>query len=223
MLTRREAVSSILVISVLAFTLAPVWRQARERDARQDQWTCINQLRSLAGGALRYAQDYDQRLPAHYNPDTRQGLDVVLRPYLKSEDPFRCPSRGELSEYSYGYNYFYLDRLRHTRIYFPADTVLLCDAGRRDDGSEVVRFHHVNPPSQRTYANIVRPDWRHAGYCNVSFADGHCKSMGKWPFHPATKSVGGTWTGDAEHGPSRADPPRVDVLWDNARRHALGH
>lgn len=223
MVTRRDVAASVLIAGVFCATLAPVGRQARERDARQDQWICINRLRALAGAVIVYAQDYDQRLPAHYNPDTRQGLDVVLRPYLKTEDPFRCPARGELSEYSYGFNYFYLDRLRYNRLYFPAATVLMCDAGRRDDGPEVVRFHHVNPPSQPTYANIVRPDWRHAGYSNVSFADGHCKLMGQWPFYPATKSVGGTWAGDAEHGPSRTDPPRVDVLWDNARRHALDH
>lgn len=219
----------MLLLSPLLLPLREAVRVAADREAEvAAQQTCLTNLNALGRAFYQYALDYDERYPAHdvYGSDVPLNWHVTLRPYHKSDELLQCPSRQDAAEFSYGYNYFYLDRFRRLRVKLPSSTVLLVDAGRNDDGGVVSRYYHVNPPSQSTYDNVVRPDWRYnQRFASVVYCDGHAKInapnddvMGTYgTFYPTTVSAGGTWTGDPQHQPRRGAAPRVDAWWDTGR------
>jgi len=232
-----EAIVLALILALLTPLLLPLrhaLQAAADEDAEHEaQTVCTDNLRRLSLAMIQYIQDYDEVYPAHnvYGSTTPLNWHAVLEPYLrdpylKSPSAFECPRRESAPQYSYGFNYFYLDRQRASKVSLPASTVLFMDAGRRDDGGVVSKLYHINPPSQSTYANIVRPDWRHGQrFANVAYCDGHVKTSfpnddidGTYgTVYPTTAGAGGTWTGDPEHGPRRGQAPRVDAYWDTGR------
>lgn len=105
--TLIELMVVIAVIAALAAILLPVFAQAREK-ARAT--ACLSNLKQIGAAALMYAQDYDDLFP--WNP-FRQGhwgamyfqkyhpthcpdpattsYVVLMMPYLRSADVWRCP------------------------------------------------------------------------------------------------------------------------------------
>src|ERR1051325_2688168 len=83
--TLIELLVVIAIIALLAAILFPVFAQARDK-ARQP--TCLSNMRQIGTAMLIYLQDYDE-----FYPTVHSGAYLVLiQPYVKNLDVWRCPS-----------------------------------------------------------------------------------------------------------------------------------
>ena len=101
--TLIELLVVIAIIAILAAILFPVFAQAREQ-ARQA--SCTSNVRQIGTSVSMYLQDYDETLPLFYAYNTKspsgekawagdplhKGVEVLLQPYVKNSQIFRCPS-----------------------------------------------------------------------------------------------------------------------------------
>ncbi|HRJ25952.1 MAG TPA: prepilin-type N-terminal cleavage/methylation domain-containing protein [Fimbriimonadaceae bacterium] len=109
--TLIELLVVIAIIAVLAAILFPVFSRVR---AKAQQTTCLSQMRQIGQAMAMYTTESDQRLPdrrdlksslpGRYRPwtgwpasDPRAGwAQIVLNPYLKSPEIWRCRSSQDL-------------------------------------------------------------------------------------------------------------------------------
>jgi prepilin-type N-terminal cleavage/methylation domain-containing protein/prepilin-type processing-associated H-X9-DG protein len=109
--TLIELLVVIAIIAILAAILMPVFAQAREK-ARQT--SCTSNLKQIGTAWLTYVQDYDERppnwdwrhasscpagagsarrcCPPGLNPSCHDYAIDLLRPYIKNDQVFLCPS-----------------------------------------------------------------------------------------------------------------------------------
>ena len=121
--TLIELLVVIAIIAILAAILFPVFARARENARRS---SCQSNLKQIGLGLIQYTQDFDERMPPHWNgvpgyavPNgtvTGEGYwNHYVHPYIKSTQVFNCPSEsttqspaytGQLAKgMHYGYNY----------------------------------------------------------------------------------------------------------------------
>jgi len=107
--TLIELLIVIVIIAILAALLFPVFARAREQ-ARKTR--CGSNLRQIGLALEMYASDYDGLLPLAYSTpsqDGQPGIVVLLLPYVKNRELFRCPSdvakkwQTEGTSYDYGF------------------------------------------------------------------------------------------------------------------------
>lgn len=116
--TLIELLVVIAIITLLAAILFPVFARARENARRAN---CQSNLKQIALGITQYTQDYDERFPAHTRDYTTwldyEGWTRAIKPYLKSEQIYQCPSqpnsdRASGTQDMWGYSdYFYNSNL----------------------------------------------------------------------------------------------------------------
>jgi prepilin-type processing-associated H-X9-DG protein len=89
----------VAIIGLLVAILMPSLGKAREQ-ARRAQ--CLSNLRTLAQGMIMYSDDHHGRLPNANPPKTvgdpaatKQVMAVLAKTYLKSPEPFHCPSDSD--------------------------------------------------------------------------------------------------------------------------------
>ena len=105
--TLIELLVVIAIIAVLAAIVFPVFAQARERGR---QSACLSNLKQLGTAFAIYVQDFDAQYPTCDNdkakitgkppePETpdangpeERDWHIVLQPYIKNHQIFRCPS-----------------------------------------------------------------------------------------------------------------------------------
>jgi prepilin-type N-terminal cleavage/methylation domain-containing protein/prepilin-type processing-associated H-X9-DG protein len=95
--TLIELLVVIAIIAILAAILFPVFAQAREK-ARQT--SCLSNMKQIGLGLAMYNQDYDETMPLAFarvppingGTENRIPFDQQLKPYIKNDQVFKCPS-----------------------------------------------------------------------------------------------------------------------------------
>ena len=92
--TLNELLVVIVIISILAAVLFPVFATARERD---QQSVCSTNLGQLGVAIAQYVQDHDQTYPCGQDAKAPAGTPGLgwggqVMPYVKSNGYFTCPS-----------------------------------------------------------------------------------------------------------------------------------
>lgn len=75
----------VAIITILAAILFPVFAQAREK-ARQA--SCLSNCRQISTAVEMYTQDWDERYPSCHDG----AYYILVQPYIKNSDVWRCPS-----------------------------------------------------------------------------------------------------------------------------------
>ncbi|MFQ6131990.1 MAG: DUF1559 domain-containing protein [Armatimonadota bacterium] len=191
--TLIELLVVIAIIAILAAILFPVFSRAREK-ARQA--SCASNMKQLGLALIMYADDYDEMLPPRYY-DAGGGVFLhwdkdYVQPYIRNKQILLCPSTKQRS---YGYNDTYIQGQFLGAVYYPSQTVMLCDAKKcyDDSGAVVGPDHRIDAPSHfgspptkppndaddqpvaGDSAWMTRPRAIHNGGANVGWVDGHVK------------------------------------------------
>jgi prepilin-type N-terminal cleavage/methylation domain-containing protein/prepilin-type processing-associated H-X9-DG protein len=214
--TLIELLVVIAIIAILAAILFPVFAQAREQ-ARQT--VCISNVRQIGLAVRMYVQDYDETMPIFYaynteTPDGQparagdplhKGDEVLILPYTKNKDIFKCPDDSGspfladpvygcpgLSSYQacYGSSYRF-DRGSYSTIagessqnnaLYPPPTILVTDASFALPAETRIMRDEEMPWFGPSDVNGVRYGYYptyyqqwHTRGGGIVFADGHSK------------------------------------------------
>jgi prepilin-type N-terminal cleavage/methylation domain-containing protein/prepilin-type processing-associated H-X9-DG protein len=202
--TLIELLVVVAIIAILAAILFPVFAQVREK-ARQT--SCLSNLKQITTATLLYQQDYDGTLPLYTwdwltywcggRPAAGQPFDKtrgLIYPYLKSGDIQKCPSYtgGEnLGGTGYGINHwlvfttptgYMVAPAADAELTHPAETILFGDAGIPNFPTKGMTGETIliEPPLGWTPSPTI--DFRHQGFANFSFLDGHVKPIKREAF-----------------------------------------
>jgi type II secretory pathway pseudopilin PulG len=86
------AIANVIILAAILF---PVFARARENARRSG---CQSNLKQIGLGIMQYTQDYDEIMPYAAQADSFNvgvagtSWPVLLQPYVKSTQIFRCPS-----------------------------------------------------------------------------------------------------------------------------------
>ena len=178
--TLIELLVVISIITVLAAMLFPVFARAREK-ARQA--ACTSNLKQIGTALTMYTDDYDGVYPrGQFAPfDSTQTWNVVIAPYVKNTQVFKCPTQGS-DPYGYGYNISFWGAgdllegmhgindtypVAQSMVPAPAETIWVVDFGPYwGCGLEF---------------DIQDPTKRHNGGADTLFVDGHVKWLKDFP------------------------------------------
>jgi prepilin-type N-terminal cleavage/methylation domain-containing protein/prepilin-type processing-associated H-X9-DG protein len=177
--TLVELLVALAIIAVLAAMLFPVFSRAREK-ARQG--SCMSNLRQIGLAMQMYVQDVDGVYPSHSGDVPERDWPVMLLPYCRSAQLFRCPSAPRsLWQHmlvegvwnSYGFNCYYLQRQTEAVIDDPTRTILCADSN--GDNAMGPESWVVGPGCGVPRGVLL--DARHNGAAGIVFGDGHVKAI----------------------------------------------
>lgn len=161
--TLVELVVVIAILGIIAAILFPIFAQPRERSK---QASCLSNAKQLGLGLMMYAQDYDGQLP----PAEKWMTETQL--YTKNRSIYVCPivkKETPKAASSYAMN-TRLSGKSLNKLKDPIKHALAYDSTRTD--------WDATDPGQ-TFAP------RHSDRGNVTFADGHAKTITVEIFAPA--------------------------------------
>src|SRR5271163_926070 len=94
--TLIELLVVIAIIAILAAILFPVFAQAREK-ARTI--SCLSNIKQVNLAFQMYTQDYDEFMvlgnTSYNNSANAAWWPLLLQPYIKTWDIYRCPDMGD--------------------------------------------------------------------------------------------------------------------------------
>jgi len=200
--TLIELLVVIAIIAILAAILFPVFARAREK-ARQS--SCQSNLKQIGLSFGMYVQDYDNRYPCCDAPQTTYAwndpvsayrfnwngwIGNALRPYIKNEQIFVCPSRANGTQWlwlnggrvSYGYDYLATYNRAESDVANAyagvAGVMLMYDSDWSWENCAPDSTCGIITREIAAYKanNFTQQSW-HNGMMNVLFADGHVKTQ----------------------------------------------
>jgi len=185
--TLIEVLVVIAIIAVLTAILFPVFAQAK---AAAKKTSCASNTKQLALGVLMYSDDNDDVLPPTQNAAGVLWLDLV-EPYVRNDHVRVCPTDLGAATNSYGLNELvFVDLTDYigdaspplptmTDFQTPSNTIMLGEVGTQDDLSSprVNAYKLTAPDDDLNDAYDARPAARHFSRSNLSFFDGHQKSL----------------------------------------------
>ena len=180
--TLIELLVVIAIIAILAAILFPVFAKAREK-ARQTK--CISNVRQIAMGALMYAQENNEMLPAAGTFWTDIGVPSAV---------FTCPTKKTLAN-GYGNVYLLGGKALGDLGSDPTKVTLVADAATTNVGGAWGTATRAN--------NIIYTgadfDYRHDKKVIMAFADGHVETSATPLVYgqTVTDKLHTWWTGDA--------------------------
>lgn len=188
--TLIELLVVIAIIAILAAILFPVFARARENARRA---SCSSNLKQIGLGILQYTQDYDERFPLQ----AAAGFWPGLKPYVKSDQIYKCPSENAPSWVVFGadsmQSYAWNDKMRViagggqngvagaiSGVLTPSQTIMFMDFSAEDtprglynaaDMKWAMDNAAANPTAKRQWTALTR----HLEGSNFTFFDGHVK------------------------------------------------
>lgn len=192
--TLVELLVVIAIIAVLAAILFPVFSQVREKARASD---CMSNLRQIGMAASMYFSDWEGRLYFHHAGLEEITWASRFAPYTRNphiyicrSDPERAlvnPNSGEVHRPSYLLNAYFThnfppDATEETeypanqytqddaRMVSPAETVLFCESGIREQGHNQDDY---DPWNGLSGVGELFNTTRHNGGANYTFVDGH--------------------------------------------------
>lgn len=217
--TLIELLVVIAIIAILAAILFPVFAQAREK-ARGI--SCLSNLKQLGLGVMMYVQDYDETYPmnmylgANGNAPCIFLSQVVVAPYIKNIDLYRCPSdpspfdfpaamnnigmpqpcpaNPNIGKLSYVPNFALIDWGNPSNFFPPNPARGVKTMAQLEFPAETSAYYDGAHTLPDAYFDImdIPIQARHSGNVNVTWADGHAKLVHAKPFTDGgTTQVGG--------------------------------
>ena len=203
--TLIELLVVMAIIAILAAILFPVFSRAKRKAA---QVKCLSDLRQIGIALGQYFEEYRG---GPYCPvgggSNLQHWAVTLKPYIHSEEIFRCPSstsvyydRGELPdpgfEISYGINQYLVsgERIDSREMVNPSSLALLADSVSTWSGEGV-----LEDDTYLWQASVDHTPTLHGPGAIFAFADSHAT----WIPATVTSGSGRGYEGDysgAYHG-----------------------
>lgn len=180
--TLIELLVVIAIIAILAAILFPVFGRARENARRS---SCASNMRQLGLGVLQYAQDYDERYPSVRGTSAGPGnWGQVIYPYVKSTQIYACPSNPDTSKRTLGWNETTAGAVQVPESYGMNNRLQNMSLAAVESSAQKIIFGelYVYSPEIGNRA-WVNTEWstrcfaKHLGTWNLTFADGHAKSM----------------------------------------------
>jgi prepilin-type N-terminal cleavage/methylation domain-containing protein/prepilin-type processing-associated H-X9-DG protein len=184
--TLIEILVVIAIIAVLTAILFPVFAQAKEAAKKA---SCLSNTKQMELGILLYSGDYDDTLMPLADPTNTILWTDLEQPYIKNAQVQVCPDDPGDSV-SYGLNQLVFNDMfgltgppptfyTFTDFQFPSETIMLSELGTEDDlVTQLPNTYKLTVPDDDI--NDVydsRPIFRHFHRCNLSFFDGHSKSL----------------------------------------------
>jgi prepilin-type processing-associated H-X9-DG protein len=143
-----------------------------DRNPSGTRSVCQTNLKRIGLAIKVYVQDYDEKFPL-VNSGGRGWVDT-LQPYIKSTEPFQCPSESSGANQGKT-DYFYNARLsgvEERKLTVISNTIMSGDGvGESAGNASLSQF----PASWAT--DHKSPAWRHLERANYVYSDGHVNSL----------------------------------------------
>lgn len=175
--TVLELVIVGMIVVILAAILLPAL--ARTDGGEGGRVHCQDNLRSQVLAVTQYARDFDDRYPRAETCEGAPGWAVVLQPYLRNSDVFKCPTTSEVRPQREMREAGYTDYWINARLLAVSTREITIPSrsfafGEGNDGSSVTRAgYSIDSFPTAWLANERSPLRRHVHGGNFAFADGH--------------------------------------------------